>query len=37
LYHFDLGDITYIQDPDFFGWQAGAKFKTPRKEEIVVT
>lgn len=36
-YVFDLGDITYIQDPDFFGWKQGEKFKTPHKEEIVIT
>lgn len=36
-YVFDLGDITYIQDPDFFGWVQGKKFKTPYKEEIVIT
>ena len=36
-YIFDLGDITYIQDPDFFGWKQGENFKTPHKEEIVIT
>jgi flagellar basal-body rod protein FlgB len=35
-YVFDLGDITYIQDPDFFGWKDKAKF-TPYKEGIVIT
>jgi hypothetical protein len=34
---FDLGDITYVQDPDFFGWEPNKEYQTPRKEEIVVT
>lgn len=36
-YYFDLGDVTYIQDTDFFGWKEGQKYKTPHKEEIVIT
>lgn len=36
-YNFNLGDITYIQDPDFFGWTYIDGIKTPYKEEIVIT
>lgn len=39
-YRFELGDITYIQDIDFFGWEpleSTGGIKTPYKEEIVVT
>jgi hypothetical protein len=36
-YVFDLGDITYVQDPDFFGWKIVNGYKTPYKEEIVIT
>jgi hypothetical protein len=36
-YRFELGDITYVQDTDFFGWQLVDGVKTPYKEEIVVT
>lgn len=36
-YTFDLGDITYVQDPDFFGYKVSDIFKTPYKEEIVIT
>lgn len=36
-YVFDLGDITYVQDTDFFGWIEKDKIKTPYKEEIVIT
>lgn len=38
-YRFELGDITYIQDTDFFGWKVDEETgaRTPYKEEIVVT
>lgn len=47
-YIFDLGDITYIQDTDYFGWEVievkteketaqVEQIKTPRREEIVIT
>ena len=36
-YNFELGDITYVQDTDFFGWTYENGFKTPYKEEIVIT
>ena len=36
-YVFDLGDITYIQDTGFFGWKEEGTYKTPYKEEIVIT
>jgi hypothetical protein len=37
-YNFDLGDITYVQDPDFFGWEETEDgVKTPCKEEVVIT
>lgn len=34
-YKFDLGDITYIEDTEFFGWSLVDK-KNPYREEIVV-
>lgn len=36
-YVFDLGDITYVQDPEFFGWEIKNGVRTPYKEEIVIT
>lgn len=36
-YSFEIGDITYIQDPDFFGWEYYLGTKKPKKEKIVVT
>lgn len=36
-YSFDLGDITHIQDTEFFGWQYTNNVKTPYKEKIIVT
>jgi hypothetical protein len=36
-YKFDLGDITYVQDPDFFGWVDVDGVKTPYKEEVLIT
>ena len=36
-YKFDLGDITYIQDTEYFGWTENNGIKTPYKEEIVIT
>jgi hypothetical protein len=32
-----LGDITYIQDVEFFGWDFQNGIKTPHREKIVVT
>jgi hypothetical protein len=34
-YKFDLGDITYIEDTEFFGWSLVDK-KNPYREEVVV-
>lgn len=36
-YSFELGDITYIQDTDFFGWTYINNVKTPYKEKVVIT
>lgn len=38
-YKFNLGDITYIEDTEFFGWEIdqATSIKSPYKEEIVVT
>ena len=36
-YTFGLGDISYIQDTNFFGWENIDGIKTPRKEEIVIS
>lgn len=36
-YRFDIGDKTYVEDTEFFGWIIKDGLKTPRKEEIVVT
>ena len=36
-YTFNLGDKTYIEDTEFFGWVWQSGFKTPYHEEIIVT
>lgn len=40
-YDFDIGDKTYIEDTDFFGWyiyeENGVQVETPVKEEVVVS
>lgn len=36
-YHFSLGDITYMEDTEFFGWIVKNGMKTPYKEEIVIS
>lgn len=36
-YSFELGDITHIQDTEFFGWLQKENMKTPYREKIVVT
>ena len=36
-YHSDIGDKTYIEDTEFFGWVTKNGVKTPYKEEIVVS
>lgn len=36
-YHFALGDKTYIEDTEFFGWVWKNGLKTPYHEEIVIT
>jgi len=32
-----LGDKTYIEDTEFFGWTWNNGIKTPYHEEIIVT
>ena len=40
-YNFEVGDRTYIEDTEFFGWEVyeenGVTVKTPVKEVVVVT
>lgn len=36
-YDFDIGDKTYIEDTEFFGWSIIDGVKTPYKEEIIVS
>lgn len=36
-YNFGVGDKTYIEDTEFFGWVYDGEIKTPYKEEIVVS
>ena len=35
-YVFALGDKTYIEDTEFFGWQMINGVQTPRREEIII-
>jgi hypothetical protein len=35
-YQFNLGDITYVEDPDFFGWSLKGG-QAPYREEIVIS
>ena len=36
-YKFELGDKTFIEDTEFFGWTWASGIKTPYHEEIVVS
>lgn len=36
-YDFDLGDITFVEDSEFFGWIEKDGIKRPYREQIVVT
>ena len=36
-YQFDTGDITYIEDTEFFGWKVQNGLRTPIKEEVIVS
>lgn len=36
-YNFDIGDITYVEDTDFFGWTKKDGIKIPCREEVVIT
>ena len=36
-YQFDTGDITYIEDTEFFGWKIQNGLRTPIKEEVIVS
>ena len=36
-YLFDVGDKTYIEDTEFFGWTLQSGLKTPIKEEVIVS
>lgn len=37
LYQFDIGDKTYIEDVEFFGYDPLKAIKTPYKEEIIIS
>jgi hypothetical protein len=37
LYDFKLGDITYIEDPEFFGYSRTKPGATPYREQVVVS
>lgn len=34
LYHYELGDITYIEDPDYFGYDSTGR---PYREKVIVS
>jgi hypothetical protein len=36
-YKFELGDKTFIEDTEFFGWTWASGVKTPYHEEIIVS
>ena len=36
-YQFEIGDKTFVQDPEFFGWTENKGVRTPYKEEIVIS
>lgn len=36
-YLFDVGDKTYIEDTEFFGWTIQSGLRTPIKEEVIVS
>ena len=36
-YDIDLGDKTYITDPEFFGYINTGAFRTPRRQEVIIS
>lgn len=36
-YIFDIGDKTYIEDTEFFGWKPIGGIRTPIREEVIVS
>jgi hypothetical protein len=36
-YDFEIGDKTFIEDAEFFGWKVTDGFKTPIRQEIIVS
>ena len=36
-YLFDVGDKTYMEDTEFFGWIVNGPYKTPVREEVIVS
>ena len=36
-YLFDVGDKTYVEDTEFFGWHEADGIKTPAREEVIVS
>ena len=36
-YKFKLGDVTYIEDTEFFGWNNNLAIKTPIREQVVIS
>lgn len=35
-YQFDVGDKTFVEDPEFFGWKKENGLKRPFREEVIV-
>ena len=36
-YSYRIGDKTFIEDVEFFGWKIGASIKTPAQEEVIIS
>lgn len=36
-YNFDVGDKTYMEDTEFFGWTVKNSIETPIREEVIVS
>jgi hypothetical protein len=34
---YDVGDQTYIQDPEYFGWDKTENSKTPRRQKVTIS
>lgn len=36
-YNFDIGDKSFVEDPEFFGWETNGEYKRPKREEVIVS